>query len=333
MSRRALVLVVLAGIVLAVLPIGRADKPIVQVLTLAFLFAALAQAWNLIGGYGGQISFAHGAFFGVSGYAAGLLISRAGWNPYLALGGGVVAAVLLALVVGSITLRLRGVYFALASFVLTLILQILALHFAAVTGGSDGMQIPLRQPGLATFQARSALPFYYIGMGLMAAYLAVTVALARARVGLYLRAISGDHVVAATYGVDTFRWKMTVLLLSAALSGVVGPVYLHYTLLMDPATAFSADTAVKIVMIAVVGGPGTPLGPILGAVVVPVSEYLTIARIGPSGLGLIIYGLLLVTTVKILPGGLVTLFARRKGAADRHARPVSEPGAAAGTAP
>lgn len=295
---------------LAFLPLGYTDRSVIQLLTLAFLFAALAQAWNLIGGYGGQISFAHGAFFGASGYASGLLIARVGLSPYLGLAGGTLTAVALAVIIGSVTLRLRGVYFALASFVLTLILQILALHFASVTGGSDGMQIALTAPGLAEFQARSPLPFYYLGMGLVAAYLGVTVLLARSRVGLYLRAIRGDQIVAATCGVDTFRWKLLALGLSAALCGVVGAVYLQYTLLMDPATAFGADTAVKIVLIAVVGGAGTPLGPVLGAVIVPLSEYLTIARIGPSGLGLIIYGLLLVTIVKVLPGGLITLFSR-----------------------
>lgn len=291
----------------------------VAITTLIFMSAAIA--YNLISGFGGQLSFGHSVFFGLGAYTAALLLTEAGISPLLGLLAGGLIAVLVALVVGHATLRLRGVYFVLATFALTLIFEILATHFKGITGGDGGLSVPFLGNSPVNLQFENELWLYYVALTLVSSYFVVSRAVRGSRIGLFLRAIRDDQDAARASGVEVTRVKVGVLCLSAFLTAVSGVLYLQQTAFVDPRSAFGVDVAVQIALPAIAGGLGTVWGPVLGAtVLIPLREFLNASLSGlPPGLSLIAYACFVIAIMLLDPQGMEGLARRARRRFGRRA--------------
>ncbi len=284
----------------------------VHIAVMMAVFAALGGAWNLIGGYGGQLSLGHAAFFGTGAYVSTLLVNAAGISPWITLWLGGAAALLLSLPVGAICFRLQGPYFAIATIGLGEALRLLVLHFREATNGAQGLTVPFKGDAPWQLQFASKIPYYYIGLALAAAVVLVARWMERARLGHYLVAIGQNQDAAEAIGIHSARAKAQALALSAFLTGVVGVFYAQYTYVIHPDSVFGLGLSIQIALVAIVGGVGTVLGPVLGAVIMESFVQSTqIAFAGQyPGLELIVYGALLIAIILWQPRGLMAGLAR-----------------------
>ncbi|MEO8324038.1 MAG: branched-chain amino acid ABC transporter permease [Actinomycetota bacterium] len=270
-----------------------------------FMFATLAIAWNIIGGYAGYASFGNVVFFGLGGYTVAVLMSKAGWNFWPALVAAAVLAVLFAVLVGAPVLRLRGHYFAIATLGVAEGMREIITNMPSITGGGAGITIPA-----IGVEATTSYPgntgFYYYFLVLMVVALAVEWAVARSRFGYSLRAIHQDEDAAAAVGINTTRAKIAAYALCGLLTSMAGAIYAFQQVTIYPARLFSVEITVLMVGMAVIGGSGTVMGPIVGAFVLQfLSEYL---RQNFLDLHLFIFGAIIVLAVLFLPEGIVNFF-------------------------
>jgi branched-chain amino acid transport system permease protein len=279
----------------------------VATLTLIFMIASLG--WNIISGFGGQISFGHSIFFGIGAYATVLLQSRYGLNAWLGVVIGALIALAVALFLGWVTLGLRGIYFALATFASTLVFAILTGHFDEFTGGDVGLTVPLSGGGPANFSFENRLWYYYIALVLAAVSFVVCHLVLKSRLGIQLRAIQADQDAAQACGVMAFRVKMVGLGLSAVIAALAGSVYIQYVGFIDPHSAFGAAVATQIAVIAFVGGAGRLWGPVIGAVLlVPLQQLLNSGLAAyPSGFNLVVYAIVILVILWIEPRGIMSM--------------------------
>ncbi|HEU4438946.1 MAG TPA: branched-chain amino acid ABC transporter permease, partial [Methylomirabilota bacterium] len=273
---------------------------------LIFFYAFLGQAWNIVGGYAGQLSAGHAAFVGIGAYASALLSARIGLTPWIGMlvGGALSAA--LGTVVGYLGFRfgLRGFYFVLLTVAFAEVCRIVALNTDAV-GGALGYYITFTG-NPRQFQFQDNRVYYYIALGLMLAATAVVAAIERRRFGAYLIAIREDESACEALGVNTFRYKMLAMVVSSYLTGVGGTFYAFYLFSLQPNTVFGIPLSVEIIIRPIVGGAGTVLGPILGSFILsPLAEAARVylGQGGWSGAHLIAYGILLIAVVLFLPQG------------------------------
>jgi len=295
----------------------------VTVFTLIFFYGFLGQAWNVVGGYAGQLSAGHAAFLGVGAYTAALLSAEAGVTPWLGMFAGGALAAVLGAVVGFLGFRfgLRGFYFVLLTVALSEICRIIAANTEAV-GGALGYYITFTG-NPRQFQFQDTRAYYYIALALMVAATGLVAWLERRRFGVYLAAIRDDEAACEAAGVDTFRYKMLAMLLSSFLTGVGGTFYAFYLFSLQPNTVFGVPLSVEIIIRPIVGGAGTVLGPVVGSFILsPLAELSRhyFAQGGWHGAHLIVYGALLVTVVLFLPEGAYPRLAR---ALRRRAAPTA----------
>jgi branched-chain amino acid transport system permease protein len=310
-ARRALV-VVLAMALLAFPAVFVKPYPR-DVMIKILLYALLAQAWNLLGGYAGQISLGNAVFFGIGAYTSSVLVMWGGLSPWLGMLAGMAVAVLVSQVIGFPCFRLRGHYFAIATIAIGEIVQTIMINWDAL-GGARGIWLPMRPETFVNFQFhRAKWPYYYIALGLFTAVLALTAWVEQVRLGYYLRAIREDPDAAQSLGVPVARYKLLAIALSAAFTALGGSFYAQYVLFIDPESVFPLSLSILICLVAVLGGVGTLWGPFVGAaVLIPLSEATRI-YFGGTGkaVDLMIYGALIVLVAVFQPGGLTALAARR----------------------
>lgn len=274
---------------------------------LTFMFMAAGLAWNWLGGYVGQISFGHAAMFGVGGFVAARLAITFGlpfWATWL-IGG--LAAGIFALLWGHPTLRLRGPYFSIATIGVAEATRLIATYWADFTGGSSGLSLPIGD-GPTKFQ------LYWYGLYLLAVVVAISYWLRKSRIGLGLLAIKEDVEAAGDVGVNATFYQDVVLFLSGTVVGVCGGFYASYQAFIDPLDMFSFDRSISFVLMGVIGGIGTILGPALGAIVFVVIQEFLLASYPQLYLGL--YGMLLIVVILFEPlglSGLLMRFGRRLG--------------------
>jgi branched-chain amino acid transport system permease protein len=279
-----------------------------------FFYAYLAQAWNIVGGYAGQLSVGHAAFVGIGAYTAAMLSIEAGLTPWLGMfvGGAVSAGV--GAVIGFLGFRfgLRGFYFVLLTVAFAEILRIIALNTEAI-GGALGLYITFTgDPWQFQFQDNRA--YYYVALGLMLFALSVTAVMERRRFGIYLSAIREDESAAEALGVNALKYKLLAMVLSSFLTGMGGAFYAYYLFSLQPNTVFGIPLSVEIVIRPIVGGAGTLFGPILGSfILTPLAEVSRhwFAAGGWTGAHLIVYGVLLVVVVLFIPEGAYPYLRRR----------------------
>jgi branched-chain amino acid transport system permease protein len=271
-----------------------------------FFYAYLGQAWNIVGGYAGQLSLGHAAFVGVGAYASTLLAMTWGVSPWLGMFAGGLAAACLGALVGFLGFRfgLRGFTFVVLTLALAEICRLLTLQADAL-GGALGLFITFTgDPWQFQFQDNRA--YYYVALGLMLAAAAIVAALERTRLGASLAAIREDEEASEALGIDTMRAKLAAMILSAFLTGIGGTFYANYLFSIQPNTVFGIPLSVDILLRPIVGGSGTLWGPILGSFILsPLAELsrTVFAKGGWSGVHLVVYGALLVAVVLFLPQG------------------------------
>lgn len=318
-SKRQRHLVALAGVAAigAVSPFVVTDVYLQNVLILTLMYGALAQSWNILGGYCGQISLGHALYFGVGAYSATYLFTAFGITPWIGLVVGGVLSAALALVLGYFCFSLKGHYFAIATIVIAEI-GLLIVHNAEFLGAAMGIQWPLGPDSWATLQfTRSKVPFIYLALVLFVITWVVCYLIEGSRWGFWWRAIKDDPEAAQSLGVEIFQSKMAAAAVSAFFTAVAGSFYAAYVSYIDPESVMSFRFSLLFALPAVLGGIGTLWGPALGALVlIPITE-ITRSYLGGSGSGidLIIYGGLIMFVALAKPEGLMSLFSgssRRK---------------------
>jgi len=308
LDRKALLLFVAVLVVLYAAPLLRPLGDYTHsVVGLTFMFMSAALAWNWLGGYVGQISFGHAAMFGVGGFVAARLALTLGlpfWVTWLV---GGLAAGAYGLLWGHPTLRLRGPYFSIATIGVGEATRLVATYWDRFTGGSSGLSLPISQ-------GPTKYALYWYGLYLLAGVVALSYWLRRSRIGLGLLAIKEDVEAAAGVGVNATLYQDLVLFASGAVVGVCGAFYASYQAFIDPLDMFSFDRSIGFVLMGAIGGIGTILGPVLGAIVFVLIQELLLASYPQLYLGL--YGVLLILVILFEPlglSGLLLRIARRLG--------------------
>ncbi|MTJ81360.1 MAG: branched-chain amino acid ABC transporter permease [Telmatospirillum sp.] len=289
---------------------------------LVLMVAQLGVAWNILGGYAGQVSLGHAAFFGIGAYTSSALVTLAGLSPWIGLVAGAGMACLFALVVGAICFRLKGHYFAMATIAVAEIVQVVISNCDPLSG-AVGIYLPLTPRGAAAFVFSGKAPYYYIALTLLAASLLVNHLIARSRVGYYLRAIKDEPDAARSLGINLPRLKLIALAVSSALTAMGGTLYAQKELFIDPPSVLGTQLSLKIALVAILGGVGTLWGPVIGAAVLVAIEECSRIFFGSSGLGtdMIVYGTLIIVVAVKSPSGIAGLLRAGVQALQARRRP------------
>jgi branched-chain amino acid transport system permease protein len=314
-----LLLAVLLAAAAATLPLVVTDVYSQNILVLTLMYAALAQSWNILGGYCGQISLGHALYFGLGAYTTALALARFGVLPWFGMPAGGAIAALVALVLGYPCFRLRGHYFVIATIVIAETAYLLFLNWDWA-GAALGIDLPVSRDNWLTFQfVRSKLPYFYFALGLAFTTWIVTWAFENSKWGYWWRAVKDDAAAAESLGVEVFRSKMAAAAVSAFFTAIGGGFYAMFVSYIDPESVMGFQFSLLIALPAVLGGIGTLWGPALGAaILIPLTE-LTRSYVGGSGKGidLIVYGALVIIIALARPDGIVGLFAWRRAGASK----------------
>src|SRR5262249_23380215 len=295
---------------LGTVPLITSSNVVLNFLALVFLVALVGQGWNLLGGYGGQYSFGHAAFFGTGAYATAVLQARYGVNAWLGFGIGIVAGGMVGAAVGALSFRaeLKGSYFALITLAFAEVLRIIA-SVAPITGAGVGTLIKLDlRPEAFQFQSRA--PFYWIALGLVGISLILVRAIEDSRFGAYLLAVRENEDAAEALGVDAIAVKLRAMTISAAIAAAGRCLSSHYCLFIEAGIAYGPWISIEALLAPIVGGVGTVLGPLLGALVVKtIGELARLVAGDAPGLDLVIYGCVLILVVAVAPRGIAGVLA------------------------
>ncbi len=295
------------------LPLVSQNPTHLNLAILVLMAAQLGVAWNLLGGYAGQVSLGHAAFYGIGAYASTVLLLNFGINPWLGtLLGGLLAAAL-SLAFGWSCFRLKGHYFAMATIAVAEIVQIVLTNWE-YAGSAVGLTIPMSNPGWGTMVFFGKTPYYALALGLLLLTLAATLAVEKSHIGYYLRAIKDEPDAARSIGIDIARYKQIALSLSAFFTALGGSLYAQKELYIDPGSVLGTGLSIKMALVAILGGVGTLLGPVVGAVVLTVIEEVTRVVFGGSGRGTdtIIYAALIIVIAVYYPNGVLGWWRERR---------------------
>jgi len=281
-------------VTLAAIPWVGVEPNLVRLLFVTFIWTITGIAWNLVGGFAGQVSFGFAVFYGLGAYAAAILINE-GVHPYLAFGAAGLVASFASLIVGVPTFRLRGPYFAIATIGVSETVRVIMTNLS-VTGGASGYRIVEKR-------AFNQAEHFYSALVLLTVSFLLSVWIARSKFGLALVAIRDDEPAAADVGVNALTNKLAVHGVAAALAGMAGGVYARYAAFIHPQGVFAFNTSVYILLIPVIGGLGTLFGPVLGGVIFGIVEEQLVATFPEAHL--LIYGALLILIVLLEPGGII----------------------------
>jgi len=314
-KRRRLELVVGAVVlaILAVLPLPIRDVYTQNLIILTILYAGLSQAWNILGGYCGQISLGHGLYFGIGAYVSTMLFVNAGISPIFGMFVGGAVGSVVALLVGWPCFRLSGHYYAIATVVVGEIGYLLFLNWNFV-GAATGVYVPFHGSSWMDLQFRiTKLPFHYIVLTFAAETRIVAWVLEGSRWGYSWRAMRDDVTAARSLAVRVFPSKMAAAAISGFFTGLGGAIFAQYVGYIDPDSVLSANISILVALPAVLGGVGTLWGPLIGAaILIPTSELTRSYIGGAGGLDLMIYGALIVAVSLLRPAGLVSLIGSRR---------------------
>lgn len=310
--RRYLLPGVLGALVLAY-PLLTAGSAVYQRLGALVLLAAIGgSAWNLVGGYAGQVSVGHTVFFGAGAYAAIAGYTHFGLPPIAGAPIGALVAVLIAAVIGVPTLRLSGHYFSMATIAVAELVRVLIINWEWV-GGAQGISGPAVPRTVLDLSFISAMPYYYIFLAVLGAILFLTWRIEQSRMGFYLRAIKDSERAARSLGVAAGRYKLYAYMLSAGMTAMAGSLYAIMFGFIDPESGFGILISVKMLIMAALGGAGLLFGPLVGALILVPLEEISNSLLGGRGAGLtfVVYGAIIVIIARFLPNGLLALLTRR----------------------
>ena len=303
--------VVALGAALVVFPFVERNPYVQDVGTMVLLSAIAASAWNIVGGYAGQISVGHAVFFGIGAYAPLLVYQRWQIAPTAGIPLGIAVSLIVALVVGFPTFRLKGHYFSMATIAVAELARIVVSNVPFL-GAAIGLQGPAVPRSVWDFTFRSAVPYYYAFLAALALVLFITWRVEGSRLGYYLRAIRAQERAAGSLGVSVRRYKLHALLLSSAFTSIAGSLYAIKTGFVDPESVFGILVSVQMIITAALGGAGTLFGPLVGALILVPVQAATNTALGGSGSGItyIVYGGIILLLSRFEPGGLSEVWRR-----------------------
>ncbi|MFP5105653.1 branched-chain amino acid ABC transporter permease [Neobacillus sp. C211] len=298
------------GIFLLVTPFVIQNKFYLNIFILILLYATIAGSWNILGGYGGQLSLGHAIFFGLGAYSSSLLYLKFGVSPWLGFIIAAVISIVVGVLIGWPAFRLKGTYFTLTTIAFAEVIRHLTLYFKNVTNGAIGVNIRF-EPGLKNLIFREYSAYYFVVLVLFAISIAIAIWVDKTKVGYYLKAIREDEDGAETLGINVTKYKMIAMAISAGMTGVAGVFYAQYMLFFEPISVFNLNFSIEIALIAIIGGVGTVFGPVLGAfIIIPLNELLRSTFPSLSGMNYLIYGIVLILIVSFLPNGLLPILKR-----------------------
>jgi len=282
----------------------------------ALILGSVSLAWNLLAGVCGQVSFGHAAFFGIGAYASALLVTKAGFNPFLAMVVAAIIGVIGGLIIGIPAFRLRGPYFALSILGFAEVMKLLTLNLTPLTEGSKGIfnipSLPSIKLGGITFDFYiSRTTNYYLAAALMFAIYLLIYLLRYSNIGLAMSAVHGDEETASGIGVPVFKTKLTALTVSAFCTALTGAFYAHYVHFLNPDSAFDGFWSVMPIVGSLFGGIGTLIGPSVGALVITGLDEFLFKRLFETGHKLF-FGLLLTIVIVWAPVGLLGKWVKKR---------------------
>jgi branched-chain amino acid transport system permease protein len=271
----------------------------------------MAQVWNIIGGLANQTSLGHAAFFGIGAYTSTILVLKFGISPWIGMFAGGFLGGIAALIIAVPTMRLQGHYFALATLAFGEVMRVIANVWSSLTGGPVGLSVPFVPPSIAAYSFKQLLPHAYIALIALIIVTVIFEAIRRSAMGYRLRAIKENPAAAEVIGIDTTKVKLQTAVISGVLMAMLGTLYAQVAVFFDPDTVFSAASiSIRVALIAILGGVGTAIGPILGALfIIPVEEVMNdLFSSGAAGLSQLIFGVILIAVILWRPRGFITVF-------------------------
>jgi len=302
----SVILLAFAGLIAIFLPF-MVGRYFIHLATTILFFGYLGMAWNILGGYAGQFSFGHAAFFGIGAFTSSLLQLHAGVNPWIGMLLAGASGFLLGMFIGYLCFRygLHGPYFALAMLALAEMLRLGAVQWMSARYPL-GINLPILGDSLLNFQFRSKVPYYYIMLVMMSGVLYLTHVIEGKRVGLYFKAIRENENAAESLGINVFKYKLVAMGISSFLTAMGGTFYAQYYLTIDEEAAFGTAVSIEVLLGPIIGGAGTVFGPLIGAGILEfLSETTRNLLGGHSGAHLMVYGAILVTVIVFLPNGVL----------------------------
>lgn len=322
--KRHLIAIGVVALLLIPVPLVLADSQ--QAIAMRILiFALMAIGWNIMSGFGGMFSFGHAAYFGLGAYTSAWMLVEKQVSPWIGLLAGVLVASLFAVIIGFLALRyrLKGAYFALATFAFAEMFRLVATNSDFVRR-AEGYHVPLRPDESWWWMqfAPSSPNYFWIALGFVVIALVISVFFLRSRTGKFATAVRDDEDAAASLGIPVIKYKLATMALSAAITAVAGAFYVQYYLFIDPDLAFGSSVSIQAILPAVIGGVGTIWGPVIGAAVLGPLTDLTATLLrnppeflsflaGRGGLDVIIYGILLIVIILVLPQGIYSAIRER----------------------
>jgi branched-chain amino acid transport system permease protein len=281
---------------------------IITILIQCLAFAIFGICWNILGGYGAQISWCSAAFVAIGAYTNFIFQRFFSVSPFVTLPLGVVLSFLFSTGIGYGTFRLRGPYFSIATIAFAEALRSAIQYFAPITKGAAGIYVTFKKDSFWDLTFRNDTPFYYIIFFLMLLAIFFSYRFTKSKTGYYLSCIKGDEDAAQSLGIETFKVKLRAFQISAMMMSIAGAFYGSFLTYISPFSTASFDLSIQIGVVAIVGGVSTLWGPVLGAfIVVPLIE-ITGKILGQRGSSTIFYGFLLILIVIFCPKGLIHLF-------------------------
>ncbi len=292
-----------------------ADRYLLSIGISILIMMLLGQSWNIMSGYAGQFSFGHAAFFGLGAYTSSILYTDYNVSPWIGMLCGMFVAAIIGVLIGFLTFRyrLKGDFFALVTLAFAEILRVLFNNLKALKG-AGGILIPYKD-SWAEFQFTEDYIFYFVILLMVIGATIFVAVIRRRKFGLCLIAIKENQDAAGSLGVPVLKYKLLAIAFSAILAAMAGTFFSQYYGFIDPSVVFAASISVEAIVPCIIGGAGTPFGPILGAlIIVPLQELSNTLFEGVGGINMILYGLLIVLFVMFYPNGIYgSIIKKRRG--------------------
>lgn len=293
------------------LPYVLQSQYMVYVACIVLLYAAAGMAWNLLGGYAGQLSLGHGIYFGLGAYTSSILFLDLGISPWLGMWAGGILGAVAAASIGYMCFRLRGPFYVLATIGLLIVFETLATKLTGLTGGPQGLSISNPHGDWINFEFSSYTPMYYIGIVLVVVLIVFTLHMDRNRLGYYLRAIRENEDAAEAIGVNTISYKVRTAAWSGFFTALAGTFYAQLSGFIDPGLVFGFDVSLQFMLVAFIGGASSVWGPLVGSILLmPLSAFLRNQYSDVQGLNLFVYGVAIVVVMLGLREGIVPAITR-----------------------
>ncbi len=310
--KRLYLLLAAVFVILVLLPLFL-DNYALGIFVMIFYWAYVGQSWNVLTGYTGHISLGHALYIGIGAYATTFLAQTIGLTPWVGMFLGGFIAVAIALFLGFLGFRfgLRGVYFVIMTIAFAELARLAVSHIEAL-GSFTGIFLDFN-PSFYNFQFRGNMPYYYIALGFMVASIIAVRIIEVSKVGRFIVAIREDEEAAQALGVNTFKYNMIAIAISAFMTSLAGAFYANYIFYLHPNSLFGMSLSIELILRPIVGGLGTLFGPVIGSIILtPLSEISRayFAKGGLEGLHLILYGVLTILVVLFMPKGIVVYVQR-----------------------